>query len=154
MRRPRLGAIFSSLSRAQSIRQFGFLRRSAPWICSVKPAIRFELFLLEIPYPLGYSPVCDRSARNRILFRLVSATSRSARARIIGRLDRVALGNLGDHRSVGQGVFEFRIDYGPGYRLYFIRRGNALVILLCGGDKSTQERDIRKAQALAREWKA
>lgn len=75
-----------------------------------------------------------------------------ARARIIARLDRVALGNLGDHKSVGQGVFEFRIDYGPGYRVYFARRGNALVILLCGGDKGAQDRDIRKAQALAREW--
>lgn len=74
-----------------------------------------------------------------------------ARARIIGRLDRVVLGNLGDHRSIGEGVFELKIDYGPGYRVYFARRANTVVILLCGGDKSTQDRDIRKAQALARE---
>lgn len=74
-----------------------------------------------------------------------------ARARIAQRLDRVAeTGNLGDHRFVGDGVFEFRIDYGPGYRLYFVRRGIALVILICGGDKDSQVRDIEVAKALAR----
>jgi putative addiction module killer protein len=60
-------------------------------------------------------------------------------------------GNVGDSRSVGAGVMEMRIDYGPGYRVYYVRRGEALVILLCAGDKRTQVRDIRRAQELARD---
>ena len=67
-------------------------------------------------------------------------------AKIDARLDRVKLGNLGDYRSVGKGVCELRIDYGPGYRVYFGQVGSTLVLLLCGGDKSTQKQDIRKAQ--------
>jgi putative addiction module killer protein len=61
----------------------------------------------------------------------------------------VAAGNTGDAKSVGGSVSELRIDYGPGYRVYFTRRGQALVILLCGGDKRTQSRDIRKAVEIA-----
>jgi putative addiction module killer protein len=68
-----------------------------------------------------------------------------AKARIRIRLDRVRQGNLGDYCSVGEGVFELRIDYGPGYRIYFGQIESTIVLLLCGGDKSTQERDIRKA---------
>ena len=75
---------------------------------------------------------------------------RRARARIDVRIRRLSLGNLGDVRSVGEGVCELRIDYGPGYRVYFVQRGQALVILLAGGDKGTQERDIRTALDLAR----
>jgi len=60
-------------------------------------------------------------------------------------------GNLGDARSVGSGVMELRIDYGPGYRVYYVHRGAAVVILLCGGDKRTQRRDIRRAHAMARD---
>jgi len=63
----------------------------------------------------------------------------------------LSLGNPGDVRPVGQGVSELRVDYGPGYRVYFIRRGDELIVLLAGGDKRTQERDIATAQALARE---
>jgi putative addiction module killer protein len=63
----------------------------------------------------------------------------------------MALGNPGDCRSVGGGVSEMRIDYGPGYRLYFVRQGIALVVLLAGGDKRTQDRDIRTAIELARQ---
>ena len=74
-----------------------------------------------------------------------------ARARIAVRIDRLAKGNPGDVQSVGGGVSELRIDYGPGYRLYFTRQGALLVILLCGGDKSSQDRDIRTAKALAKE---
>ncbi len=71
---------------------------------------------------------------------------RQASARIKKRLDRVTLGNWGDFRSVGEGVFEFRIDHGPGYRVYFAPIGQLVLLLLCGGDKSTQERDILKAK--------
>lgn len=77
---------------------------------------------------------------------LDSLRDREARARIKKRLDRVALGNLGDHRSVGEGVFEFRIDYGTGYRVYFAQIETLVILLLCGGDKSTQDRDIQKAK--------
>lgn len=76
-----------------------------------------------------------------------------ARARIAERLHRFALGNPGDARSVGAGVMELRIDYGPGYRVYYTRRGNVVVIVLCGGDKGSQKRDIRRAQVLAAELK-
>lgn len=75
-------------------------------------------------------------------FWLDSLRDREARARIRKRLDRVVLGNLGDYRSVGEGVFELRIDYGPGYRVYFAQVGTLIVLLLCGGDKSTQDQDI------------
>lgn len=72
---------------------------------------------------------------------------------IASRLDRLAFGNPGDVRPVGQGISELRIDYGPGYRVYFIRRGETIIILLCGGDKSTQEKDIETAKRLANEWR-
>jgi putative addiction module killer protein len=68
------------------------------------------------------------------------------RARIRVRLDRARLGNLGDNRSVGEGVHEFRITYGPGYRVYFGLEGNRLILLLLGGDKSTQQKDIARAK--------
>ena len=73
-------------------------------------------------------------------------------ARIQIRIDRLSLGNPGDVKSVGEGVSEIRIDFGPGYRIYFSRRGSQIVLLLCGGDKSTQPADIAKAKALAKEW--
>lgn len=73
-----------------------------------------------------------------------------ATARIILRLLRVRRGNLGDVRPVGEGVSELRIDYGPGYRIYIVRRGNELIILLCGGDKRTQAADIERAKLLAK----
>jgi putative addiction module killer protein len=72
-----------------------------------------------------------------------------AAARIVARLRRMELGNPGDSRSVGRGVMEMRIAYGPGYRIYYVHRGTEIVILLCGGDKRTQRQDIKRAQALA-----
>ena len=75
---------------------------------------------------------------------------RNAVARIKSRIDRLQLGLLGDARSVGEGVSEMRIDYGPGYRVYFVQRGTKVIILLAGGDKRTQSRDIEKAIELAR----
>ena len=71
---------------------------------------------------------------------------RQARARIKKRLDRVELGNLGDVKPVGEGVSELRVDYGPGYRIYFAQVGTTIVVLLCGGDKSSQRQDILKAK--------
>src|SRR5471032_1799161 len=71
-------------------------------------------------------------------------------ARILARLARVRQGNLGDCKPVGEGVSELRVDYGPGYRVYFVRRGVMLIVLLAGGDKRSQTRDIRIALALAR----
>ncbi len=85
---------------------------------------------------------------------LGSLRDRRAVSRINARLRQVSLGNLGDVAPVGEGVFELRIFYGPGYRLYFIQDGRALVVLLCGGDKSTQQRDIERAKALASDWRA
>ena len=73
-----------------------------------------------------------------------------ARARITARIRRLSLGNPGDVKPVGSGVSEMRIDYGPGYRVYFVQRGKVVAILLCGGDKRTQDRDIARAVALAR----
>lgn len=73
-----------------------------------------------------------------------------ARAKVRVRIDRFAQGNPGDVAPVGEGVSEMRIDYGPGYRVYYVRRG-AVVILLCGGDKSTQDADIVRAKTLAKE---
>ena len=73
----------------------------------------------------------------------------SAVARIVARIRRMELGNAGDARSVGSGVMEMRIAYGPGYRVYYIHHGTEIVILLCGGDKRTQRQDIKRAQALA-----
>jgi putative addiction module killer protein len=78
---------------------------------------------------------------------------RRAVARILVRIDRLTLGNPGDVKSVGVGVSELKIDYGPGYRVYFAQRGQQLVLLLCGGDKSTQGRDINTAQRIAAEWR-
>ena len=75
---------------------------------------------------------------------------RQARVRIDNRIRRMSLGNLGDVRPVGEGVSEVRIDYGPGYRVYFMQRGETLIVLLAGGDKDSQVRDIRRARELAR----
>ncbi len=75
---------------------------------------------------------------------------RQARARIDARLRRVELGNFGDVKPVGEGVSELRIDYGPGYRVYLAQRGIEIVVLLAGGDKSTQAKDIKLALKLAR----
>lgn len=74
-----------------------------------------------------------------------------ARARIAKRLARLEDGNFGDHAGVGDGVMELRLHFGPGYRVYYVERGGALVILLAGGDKSSQADDIEKAKALARD---
>ena len=76
----------------------------------------------------------------------------NAVARIVGRIRRMEMGNPGDIRGVGHGIFEMRIDYGPGYRIYYAHRGAQIAILLCGGDKRTQPKDIKRAQDLAETW--
>ncbi|HWF62475.1 MAG TPA: type II toxin-antitoxin system RelE/ParE family toxin [Nitrospira sp.] len=84
---------------------------------------------------------------------LASLRDSRVRAKIRVRLDRVSLGNLGDCHSVGEGVQELRVDYGPGYRVYFGQEGTTIVLLLCGGDKSTQSRDIKTAQIHWKEYR-
>ena len=80
----------------------------------------------------------DRQAVNRIVARLLAAED----------------GHLGDVRSIGGGVSEMRIQYGPGYRIYFITRGDEAIVLLCGGDKDSQRRDIERAKRMATEWRS
>ncbi|CTP82185.1 addiction module antitoxin RelB [Xanthomonas translucens pv. arrhenatheri] len=75
-----------------------------------------------------------------------------ARTAIALRLTRLAYGHAGDTEAVGQGISELRIHHGPGYRVYFQRRGDTIIVLLCGGDKSTQAKDIKTAKRLADEW--
>lgn len=82
---------------------------------------------------------------------LETLRDRRAAAKIAARLARLELGNFGDAEPVGEGVSELRIHYGPGYRAYLVQRGEVLVVMLCGGDKSSQDRDIRRAKAMARE---
>ena len=75
---------------------------------------------------------------------------RQAKARILAHIRRLSLGNPGDSAPVGEGVSEMRIDYGPGYRVYYKKRGKTVAVLLAGGDKRTQKRDIERAKELAR----
>ncbi len=82
---------------------------------------------------------------------IVSLDDREARIRIDRRIARMALGNFGDVKSVGGGVSELRISYGPGYRVYFCRRERTVIVLLCGGDKRTQDKDIKRAHEMAQE---
>ena len=84
---------------------------------------------------------------------LQALRDRHARARIQARLARVAAGNMGDVVAVGGGVMELRIDWGPGYRVYFSRVGRVIVLLLCGGSKNTQQKDIERAQANLEDYK-
>lgn len=85
---------------------------------------------------------------------LAGLADRQARTRIEARLARVAIGNLGDVETAGEGVMELRIDWGPGYRVYFSRLGQVVVLLLCGGDKRTQQKDIKRAKDYLEDYKA
>ncbi len=120
-------------------------------VSSKQPQIVFECL-----YPLGYSGECGvltlfRSSRFDAWLRELA--DHKARARILARLTKAEQGNhLGDCKSVGGRVFEMRINFGPGYRVYFARQG-AAVYLLIGGDKASQDRDIKQAKAMARELK-
>jgi putative addiction module killer protein len=79
---------------------------------------------------------------------------RGVRARILARIDRLALGNAGDFAAVGEGVMELRLDFGPGYRVYYAKVGPVVLLLLCGGDKSTQKKDIANAKACLKDYRA
>lgn len=94
-------------------------------------------------YQLQSTEVFDEWLRN--------LQDRKGRARILARLESAQLGNLGDVKAVGEGVREMRVHVGPGYRVYFAQRGRVLLLLLCGGDKASQTRDIAKARHLLRE---
>ena len=101
--------------------------------------------------PLAYNMVMVEIRQTEVYARWFGRLrDRQARVRVDSRIRRLSLGNPGDVRPVGEGVSEIRIDYGPGYRVYFVQRGEALVVLLARGDKDSQERDIRRALELAR----
>jgi putative addiction module killer protein len=102
-------------------------------------------------YPVGYTRrVIEIRQTDEYSRRFESLLDHQTRVRILARIRRLSLVNPGDVRPVGEGVSELRVDCGPGFRIYFKRCGNVLVILLAGGNKKTQERDIEKARKLAR----
>ena len=84
---------------------------------------------------------------------LVGLKDRQARLRVISRIERLSAGNPGDVKPVGAGVSELRLDYGPGYRVYYMQRGTLVIVLLAGGDKRTQDADIKLALKIAQDWK-
>lgn len=107
---------------------------------------RLDLLL----YPMGYIPRMIVEETEVYRKWVNSLQDRAGRARIQVRVDRLVHGNPGQHRDLTHGVSELKIDFGPGYRVYYTQRGNRLLILLTGGDKSSQQRDIRKAIELAK----
>ena len=84
---------------------------------------------------------------------LMGLKDRQARLRVLSRVDRLSEGNPGDVKPVGSGISELRIDFGPGYRVYFMKRGLLVIVLLAGGDKRTQQADIKRAIKIAKDWK-
>jgi putative addiction module killer protein len=102
-------------------------------------------------YPRGYTRIMVEIRKTEIFAKWLDGLHDiRTRARILVRIERLAAGNPGDVKPVGEGVSELRIDYGPGYRVYYKKQGLKVVILLAGGDKSTQTKDIRTALRLAR----
>lgn len=95
-------------------------------------------------YEIEYYQAPD--ARRPLIDWLENLRDRQARSRILTRIDRLALGNFGDRHALDGGIHELRIDWGPGYRIYFAKLGRKLVLLLCGGDKRTQQNDIERAR--------
>ena len=105
-------------------------------------------------YGISYNPVMFTILRSATFDRwLGRLRDRQAVNRIVARLLAAEDGHLGDVRSVGGGVTEMRIQHGPGYRIYFITRSAELIVLLCGGDKDSQRRDIERAKKMATEWR-
>lgn len=106
---------------------------------------------LDVVYPLRYSVAVVEVRKTETFARWFDQLrDREARSRILVRIRRLSLGNPGDVGPVGEGVSEMRINWGPGYRVYYVHRGGTIVVLLVGGDKRTQDRDIRAAKELAR----
>ena len=95
----------------------------------------------------------DPNGREPFTDWLKSLRDQRTRKRIQNRIARIEYGNLGDHKSVGDGVFELRLQFGPGYRIYFGEVNNTIILLLCGGDKSSQDRDIERAKVYWQEYK-
>lgn len=107
--------------------------------------------LVAALYPFGYTRLVLEIRQTTEFARwFEKLRDPQARGRILARIRRLQLGNPGDVASVGEGVSELRIPFGPGYRVYFVQRGAALVVLLAGGDKKTQSRDVARAKDLAR----
>lgn len=103
---------------------------------------------------VNYSPQAFDLVKSSLFDRwLTRLRDRRAKARIEARIRRMSLGNPGDVKALGGSVVEMRIDYGPGYRVYYTQRGTRVILLLCGGDKSTQTQDIALAKRLAQEFK-
>lgn len=94
----------------------------------------------------------DAAGRQPFVDWLSAVRDEQAKARVRTRINRLRLGNFGDCKSVGAGILEIRIDYGPGYRVYLARRGAVVVLLLCGGDKRTQAADIKRAVMLLSDY--
>ena len=106
-------------------------------------------------YAIAYNRVMYTVLRSATFHRWLSRLrDRQALDRIVARLLAAQDGHLGDVRSVGGGVSEMRVQYGPGYRVYFITRDAALIVLLCGGHKGTQRRDIERAKRMATQWRS
>lgn len=108
------------------------------------------LLYLTVVYPAGYIRVMvEVHTTPEFDSWLDSLAGDRAQTKVLARIRNMTLGNFGDCKPVGKGVSESRIDFGPGYRIYFIQRGGEVVVLLAGGDKSTQERDIQRAKNIA-----
>ena len=119
--------------------------------CLARFPTEIGLHPLRPRYPVAYNRVMVEIRQTEVYARWFRRLrDRQARVRIDSRIRRPSLGNPGDVKPVGEGVSEIRIDYGHGYRVYFVQRGEALVVLLARGDKDSQERDIRRALELAR----
>jgi putative addiction module killer protein len=109
--------------------------------------------VVDISHPIFYNRLMLQIIESQTFQDWISTLKdREGRARINDRIMRLAAGNFGDTRSVGGGVEELRFKFGPGYRVYFLRKGNRIVVLLAGGDKGTQIKDISRAKALAQDW--
>lgn len=112
----------------------------------------FLYFRFDSMYPTGYTiPMVETRKTELFAKWLDNLHDIRAKARVLVRIERLASGNAGDVKPVGEGISEIRIDYGPGYRVYFMKRGSELIILLAGGDKSSQTADIKVALRLARD---
>jgi len=123
----------------------------ARYPCQKSPRLPIPDYSIDYMYPVGYNFYIIEIRKTDVFAAwLDNLRDIRARARILVRIERLAAENLGDVKPVAEGVSELRINYGPGYRVYFIKRGRELVILLAGGDKSTQDRDIKTALRLAR----